>query len=121
MIGSQKQSMSSESSSLTRSFFAFGRSNRASRQLNSSGLGGINLANVSYSGGDASFDGVAREPQPEDLITVGEKMIALNKVFYITDMVIINKALAGKLLKCNLEGSSLMVRSSKEKLYDSSE
>ena len=36
-------------------------------------------------------------------------------------MVIINKALAGKLVKCNLDGSAIMVRASKEKLYDSSE
>ena len=48
-------------------------------------------------------------------------MVPLKDVFYITDMVIINKALAGKLVKCNLEGSSIMVRSSKDKQYDSSE
>ena len=48
-------------------------------------------------------------------------MILLKEVFFITDMVIINKALAGKLKKCSLEGSSIMVRAAKEKLYDSSE
>ena len=42
-------------------------------------------------------------------------------MFYITDMVVINKTLAGKLVKCNLDGSSIMVRSSKDKVYDSSE
>lgn len=49
-----------------------------------------------------------------DTITVAEKMVPLNQVFYITDLVIINNALAGKLLKCNLEGSSIMVRSGKD-------
>lgn len=36
-------------------------------------------------------------------------------------MVVLNKTLAGKMVKCNLEGSQIMVRSSKDKLYDSSE
>lgn len=54
-------------------------------------------------------------------MTVGEIAVPLKEVFYITDMVVVNKALAGKLVKCNLEGSSIMVRASKEKLYDSSE
>ena len=112
-----KSSVSSRSSSGS-SFFGFGSSNRRSQQLNNSGQGGINLANISYS--DSSID-IGREPSPEDLIAVEEKMIALNQVFYITDTVIINKALSGKLTKCSLEGSSLMVRSSKEKLFDSSE
>ena len=45
----------------------------------------------------------------------------MSEIFYITDLVVINKQLAGKLIKCNLEGSSIMVRASKEKVYDSSE
>ena len=57
----------------------------------------------------------------EQQVTVGEVMVPLKEVFYITDMVVINKALAGKLIKCNLEGSSIMVRSSYERLFDSSE
>ena len=57
----------------------------------------------------------------EKQVTVGEIAVPLKEVFYITDMVVVNKALAGKLVKCNLEGSSIMVRASKEKLYDSSE
>lgn len=85
--------------------------------MNNSGQGGINLANISCS--EVSVD--YREPAPEDLISVEEKMIHLNKVFFITDTVIIDEALAKKLIKCSLEGSSLMVRSSKEKLFDSSE
>ena len=52
---------------------------------------------------------------------VGEIMVPLKEVFYVTDMVVINKALAGKLVKCGLEGSSLLIRASKEKAYDSSE
>ena len=52
---------------------------------------------------------------------VGEIMVPLKEVFYVTDMVVINKALAGKLVKCGLDGSSLMIRASKEKAYDSSE
>ena len=48
-------------------------------------------------------------------------MVPLKDVFYITDLVVVNKALAGKLSKCNLEGSQIMVRAAKEKLYDSSE
>ena len=54
-------------------------------------------------------------------MTVGDIAVPLKEVFYITDVVIINKALAGKLVKCSLEGSYIMVRSSKEKQYDSSE
>ena len=57
----------------------------------------------------------------EKQVTVGEIAVPLKEVFYITDMVVVNKALAGKLVRCNLEGSSIMVRASKEKLYDSSE
>lgn len=106
----------SSNNSSNSSFFGFGRSRR-SQQLNNSGQGGINLANISCS--EVSVD--YREPAPEDLISVEEKMIHLNKVFFITDTVIIDEALAKKLIKCSLEGSSLMVRSSKEKLFDSSE
>ena len=106
----------SSNNSSNSSFFGFGRSRR-SQQLNNSGQGGINLANISCS--EVSVD--YREPAPEDLISVEDKMILLNKVFYITDTVIIDEALAKKLIKCSLEGSSLMVRSSKEKLFDSSE
>ena len=108
----------SSNNSSNSSFFGFGRSRTRSQQLNNSGQGGINLANISCS--DVSVVDY-REPAPEDLISVEEKMILLNKVFYITDTVIIDAALAKKLIKCNLEGSSLMVRSNKEKLFDSSE
>lgn len=52
---------------------------------------------------------------------MGDIAVPLKEVFYITDMVVVNKALAGKLVKCSLEGSSIMVRSSKDKQYDSSE
>ena len=107
---------SSSNNSSNSSFFGFGRSRR-SQQLNNSGQGGINLANISCSEVSVEY----REPAPEDLISVEEKMIHLNKVFYITDTVIIDEALAKKLIKCSLEGSSLMVRSNKEKLFDSSE
>jgi len=54
-------------------------------------------------------------------VSVGEICVPLSEVFYITDMVVINKQLAGKLVKCNLEGTSIMVRAAKEKVYDSSE
>ena len=54
-------------------------------------------------------------------MTVGEIAVPLKEVFYITDTVVVNKALAGKLVKCNLDGSSIMVRSNKEKQYDSSD
>ena len=57
----------------------------------------------------------------EKQVTVGEIAVPLKEVFYITDMVVVNKALAGKLIKCNLEGSSIMVRASKEKQFDSSD
>lgn len=52
---------------------------------------------------------------------VSEVMVTLKDVFYINDMVVVNKALAGKLVKCGLKGSSIMVRAAKEKLYESSE
>lgn len=83
------------------------------------GLGGINLANISYS--DANTSNRLLRGEPEELVTVAEHMVPLKEVFYINDLVIINKALAGKLQKCGLEGSSIMVRSAKDKLYDSSE
>ena len=84
---------------------------------NSSGLGGINLANISYV--DPSGDGGESRKSPE--VTVAEIMVPLKDVFYITDLVVINKALAGKLAKCGLEGSQIMIRAGKEKLYESSE
>ena len=84
------------------------------------GGSGINLANISYN--DASGQLLKGEGSMEDpQITVGEIAVPLKEVFYVTDMVVINKALAGKLVKCNLEGSSIMVRASREKVYDSSE
>ena len=52
---------------------------------------------------------------------MGDIAISLKEVFYINDMVLVNKALAGKLVKCNLSGSYLMVRAKKEELFDSSE
>jgi len=48
-------------------------------------------------------------------------MVPLKEVFFVNDLVVLNKSLAGKLLKCGLEGSLIMVRSAKDKLYDSSE
>lgn len=86
---------------------------------NTMGLGGINLANISYS--DANTSNRLLRGEPEEFVTVAEHMVPLKEVFYINDLVIINKALAGKLLKCGLEGSSIMVRSAKDKFYDSSE
>ena len=53
--------------------------------------------------------------------TVGDICVPLKEVFYITDMVVLNKALARKLRKSQLEGSYIMVRASKEVIYDSSE
>ena len=54
-------------------------------------------------------------------ITVGDIIVPLREVFYITDMVVVNKALAKKLKKSNLQGSFIMVRASKQLVYDSSE
>ena len=87
----------------------------------SSNVGGVNLANVSYS--DAGGQLLQGEPSIEQdrQITVGEICVPLKDVFYITDKVLLNKQLAGKLVKCNLEGSSIMVRASKDKQFDSSE
>jgi len=118
----EKSSILSTSSTnrSSRNFFDFGGVSKSQR-LNGAGQmsqGGINLNNVSYL--DVSADLNKGEPE-QDLIAVGEKMVPLNQVFYITDMVVINNALAGKLIKCSLEESSIMVRSSKDKLYDSSE
>mmetsp|Transcript_644 Transcript_644/g.871 ORF Transcript_644/g.871 Transcript_644/m.871 type:complete len:218 (-) Transcript_644:1063-1716(-) len=118
-VSIDSKSVTSSRESITSSFFGFGR-NRRNTRLNTSATahGGINLANISY--GDITNELIREVPEP-DLVTVSEKMVKLNEVFYITDVVVVNKSLAGKLLKCNLEGSSLMVRSSKDKLYDSSE
>ena len=52
---------------------------------------------------------------------MGEICVPLKEIFYITDMVVVNQALGKKLEKCGLEGSAIMVRSSKDKLFDSSE
>jgi hypothetical protein len=84
-----------------------------------SAFGGINLANISYQ--DSSQNELLRGADCEDNIPVSEHMVALKDVFYVNDTVVCNKVFARKLLKCNLEGSSIMVRSSKDKLYDSSE
>ena len=110
----------SSTSRSSRNFFDFGGVSKSQRLNGASQMsqGGINLNNVSYL--DVSADLNKGEPE-QDLIAVGEKMVPLNQVFYITDMVVINNALAGKLIKCSLEESSIMVRSSKDKLYDSSE
>lgn len=110
----------SSTSRSSRNFFDFGGVSKSQRLNGPSQMsqGGINLNNVSYL--DVSADLNKGEPE-QDLIAVGEKMVPLNQVFYITDMVVINNALAGKLIKCSLEESSIMVRSSKDKLYDSSE
>ena len=110
----------SSTSRSSRNFFDFGGVSKSQRLNGPSQMsqGGINLSNVSYL--DVSADLNKGEPE-QDLIAVGEKMVPLNQVFYITDMVVINNALAGKLIKCSLEESSIMVRSSKDKLYDSSE
>ena len=84
--------------------------------------GGINLVDVSYSDkGGQLLTGESDGPKEEKQITVGEICVPLKEVFYITDMVVINKTLAGKLVKCNLDGSSIMMRASKDKVYDSSE
>lgn len=89
-------------------------------QVNTS-VGGINVNNVSYSdSGGQLLRGDGSSP-PEHQVTIGEICVPLKEVFYITDMVVLNKTLAGKMVKCNLEGSQIMVRSSKDKLFDSSE
>ena len=54
-------------------------------------------------------------------LNVGDICVPLREVYYITDMIVVNKALAKKLKKSNLEGSYIMVRASKEIIYDSSE
>ena len=85
----------------------------------SDGQVGINLANISYNG-DTSNE-LLKGDVSEVQMTVGDIAISLKEVFYINDLVQVNKALAGKLVKCNLSGSHLMVRAKKEELFDSSE
>jgi len=97
------------------SFFGNGGNPR-----HSSGLGGINLANISYiEPANDLLHGESKTVLNEPIVS--EVMVTLKDVFYINDLVVINKALAGKLVKCGLEGSSIMVRAAKEKLYESSE
>lgn len=79
------------------------------------------MNNVSYSDSSGQLLKGDVTMSQENQVTIGEISVPLKEVFYITDMVVINKSLAGKLVKCNLEGSQIMVRSSKDKLYDSSE
>ena len=88
---------------------------------NSSGLGGINLANISYDETNGANELLQGESRKNQEMTVAEIMAPLKDVFYITDLVVVNKALAGKLSKCGLEGSLIMIRAGKEKLYESSE
>ena len=88
------------------------------RLSSTSGQVGINLANISYN--DTSNE-LLREEVSEVQMTVGDIAVSLKEVFYINDLVLVNKALAGKLVKCNLSGSHLMVRAKKEELFDSSE
>ena len=45
----------------------------------------------------------------------------IKEVFYVTDMMVINKVLANKLTKNKMAGKSLMIRASKEQIYDSLE
>jgi hypothetical protein len=100
----------------------FGRgANTINNSRNSSGLGGINLANISYDETNGANELLQGESRKNQEMTVAEIMAPLKDVFYITDLVVVNKALAGKLSKCGLEGSLIMIRAGKEKLYESSE
>lgn len=102
-------------------------SHSSSNSNNNSGIGGINLNNVSIS--DSSFLNTSEmnntctksgsQQTPE--LTVGDVCVPLREVYYITDTVVVNKQLARKLRKSNLEGSYIMVRASKQLIYDSSE
>lgn len=55
------------------------------------------------------------------VLTVGDVCVPLRDVYYLTDMVTINKELAMKLKKSNLSGSYIMIRAGKDIVYDSSE
>ena len=82
-------------------------------------LYGINLNSLT---GDSQINNLDEENQQfVSQITVGEVCVPLKEIFYLTDMCVMNKKLAQKLRKANLSGSFIMVRSEKEKEFDSSE
>ena len=75
----------------------------------------MNLNNLSV-----SQDGISLVDDAT-MLTIADVCIPLKQVYYLTEMVVLNRTLAKKLKKSNLEGSFIMVRASKELLYDSSE
>ena len=87
---------------------------------NTSGLG-INLNNLSISEANTSILKDDTQNQSMVQLTVGDVCVPLKEIYYITDTVVVNKALARKLKKSNLQGSYIMVRASKQLIYDSSE
>jgi hypothetical protein len=86
---------------------------------NSSSLGlGINLNNVSVS---RSSETLLHANETTLELTAGDVCVPLKDVYYITDTIVINKDLAHRLIKSELAGSFIMVRASKEVVYESSE